>query len=202
MTKLILLIFSKMNKAIFIDKDGTLVPDIPYNVDPELITLNEGVLDGLKLLKAQGFMFIMVSNQSGVARGYFAEEALINVKNKVQELLKVADVQFEDFYWSFNHPQGTVEKYAVACNFRKPKPGMILQAAEEHAIDLKNSWMIGDILNDVEAGKRGGCQTVLIDNGNETEWIGGEYRTPEYKAKNFFQAAVYITDVHSTDVGI
>jgi D-glycero-D-manno-heptose 1,7-bisphosphate phosphatase len=194
--------FYKMNKAIFIDKDGTLIPDIPYNVNPDLITLNEGVIEGLKLLKAQGYVFIMISNQSGVAHGYFEEEALTGVKNKVQQLLEADDVQFDGFYWSFNHPQGTVEKYAIACNFRKPKPGMILQAAEEHQIDLKNSWMIGDILNDVEAGKRAGCQSILIDNGNETEWIAGEYRTPDYKAKNFFQAAVYITDVHSTDLGI
>ncbi len=191
-----------MNKAIFIDKDGTLIPDIPYNVDPDLITLQDGVIEGLKLLKAQGYIFIMISNQSGVARGYFEEEALINVKNTIQALLQIDQIQFEDFYWSFNHPQGTIEKYAVECNFRKPKPGMILQAAEEHQIDLKNSWMIGDILNDVEAGKRAGCQAVLIDNGNETEWVPGEYRTPDYKAKNFFQAAVFIADVHSTDLGI
>lgn len=191
-----------MNRAIFIDKDGTLIPDIPYNVNADLITLNEGVIDGLKMLKAQGFQFIMISNQSGVARGYFEEEALIEVKNKIQELLQPEAIQFDDFYWSFNHPQGIIEKYAISCNFRKPKPGMILQAAEEHQIDLKQSWMIGDILNDVEAGKRAGCQTVLIDNGNETEWVAGEYRTPDHKAKNFFQAAAYITDVHSTDLGI
>lgn len=191
-----------MNKAIFIDKDGTLIPDIPYNVDPDLITLNPGVIDGLKLLKAQGFMFIMISNQSGVARGLFEETALLNVKNKIQALIQAEDIQFKDFYWSFNHPQGTVEKYAVECNFRKPKPGMILQAAEEHQIDLKNSWMIGDILNDVEAGKRAGCQSVLIDNNNETEWLAGEYRMPDYKAQDFLQAAIYITDVHSTDLGI
>lgn len=191
-----------MNKAIFIDKDGTLIPDIPYNVNPDLITLQEGVIEGLKLLKAQGYKFIMISNQSGVARGYFKEEALIGVKDKIQQLLQADEIQFDGFYWSFNHPQGTVAKYAVACNFRKPKPGMILQAAEEHQIDLKQSWMIGDILNDVEAGNRAGCQTILIDNGNETEWIAGEYRTPDYKAKNFFQAAAYIADVHSTDLGI
>ncbi len=191
-----------MNKAIFIDKDGTLIPDIPYNINPDLITLEEGVIEGLKLLKAQGYIFIMISNQSGVARGYFKETDLIGVKNKVQDLLSADDIKFEDFYWSLNHPQGTVEKHAVECNFRKPKPGLILQAAEEHQIDLKNSWMIGDILNDVEAGKRAGCQTVLIDNGNETEWISGDYRTPDYKAKNFFQAAAFITDTHSTDLGI
>ena len=191
-----------MNKAIFIDKDGTLIPDIPYNVNPDLITLQEGVIEGLKLLKAQGYKFFMVSNQSGVARGYFGEEALVGVKQKVQQLLEADDIEFDDFYWSFNHPQGTVEKYTVACNFRKPKPGMLLQAAEEHQIDLQQSWMIGDILNDVEAGKRAGCQTVLIDNGNETEWVEGEFRIPDYKAKNFFQAAVYIADVHSTDLGI
>ena len=191
-----------MNKAIFIDKDGTLIPDIPYNVDPEKITLQEGVVESLKLLKAQGYIFIMISNQSGVARGFFEEEALTGVKNKIQVLLEKDAIQFQDFYWSFNHPQGTVAKYAVECNFRKPKPGMILQAAAEHQIDLQQSWMIGDILNDVEAGKRAGCQTVLIDNGNETEWVLGEYRTPDYKAKNFFQAAAFITDVHSTDLGI
>lgn len=191
-----------MTKAIFIDKDGTLVPDIPYNVDPEKITLQDGVTEGLKLLKAQGYVFIMISNQSGVARGYFEEEALIGVKNKIQALLEADHILFEDFYWSFNHPQGTVKKYALECNFRKPKPGMIMRAAEEHQIDLKQSWMIGDILNDVEAGKRAGCRSVLIDNGNETEWIMNEYRTPEYKAKDFFQAAAYIADVYSTDLGI
>lgn len=191
-----------MNKAIFIDKDGTLIPDIPYNVNPDLITLQEGVIEGLKLLKAQGYKFFMVSNQSGVARGYFGEEALAGVKQKVQQLLEADDIEFDDFYWSLNHPQGTVEKYTVACNFRKPKPGMLLQAAEEHQIDLQQSWMIGDILNDVEAGKRAGCQTVLIENGNETEWVEGEFRIPDYKAKNFFQAAVYIADIHSTDLGI
>ncbi len=191
-----------MNKAIFIDKDGTLIPDIPYNVDPEKITLQEGVVEGLKLLKAQGYIFIMISNQSGVARGFFEKEALTGVKNKIQVLLEKDEIRFQDFYWSFNHPQGTVKKYAVECNFRKPKPGMILQAAAEHQIDLQQSWMIGDILNDVEAGKRAGCQTVLIDNGNETEWVSGEYRKPDYKAKNFFQAAAFITDVHSTDLGI
>lgn len=191
-----------MNKAIFIDKDGTLIPDIPYNVDPEKITLQKGVVEGLKLLKAQGFVFIMISNQSGVARGYFEEGALTGVKQKIQALLQTDEIQFQDFYWSFNHPQGTVEKYTVECNFRKPKPGMILQAAEEHHLNLQQSWMIGDILNDVEAGKRAGCQTILIDNGNETEWVSGEYRTPDYKAKNFFQAAAFIADVHSTDLGI
>ncbi|WP_158824708.1 D-glycero-alpha-D-manno-heptose-1,7-bisphosphate 7-phosphatase [Mucilaginibacter lacusdianchii] len=182
-----------MNKAIFLDKDGTVIDDVPYNVNPNLITLKPGAIEGLQLLHAQGYMLIMVTNQSGVAKGYFTEVELPAVEQRLQELFAQHQLQLDGFYYCPNHPEGTVEPYNVSCNFRKPMPGMLLQAAQEHQIDLKQSWMIGDILHDVEAGNRAGCRTILIDNGGETEWIkDNEFREPEFTCEDLLVAAKYI----------
>ncbi|MGY3211402.1 D-glycero-alpha-D-manno-heptose-1,7-bisphosphate 7-phosphatase [Mucilaginibacter sp. HD30] len=173
-----------MNKAIFIDKDGTLVPDIPYNVDPKKIILTSNTVGGLQRLKKEGYLLIVISNQSGVERGYFKEEALVNVEAKLQVLLAGYNLRLDGFYYC--------PHYAVKCDCRKPLPGMILKAAQEHNIDLNSSWMVGDILNDVEAGNRAGCKSILIDNGNETEWIGDDFRTPTMTCKSINEAADYI----------
>jgi D,D-heptose 1,7-bisphosphate phosphatase len=183
---------SKKNKAVFIDKDGTLIPDIPYNVNPDLIAIDKAVVQGLQLLKAEGFLLIIISNQSGVARGYFPFEALMGVEKKITQILAEHDIKIDGFYFCPHYTEGAVKEYVVACNCRKPKPGMILKACEEHNVDPARSWMIGDILNDVEAGNRAGCKTVLLDNGNETKWEAGEYRTPTYLAMNFNKACQFI----------
>ncbi len=178
-----------MNKAIFLDKDGTLIPDIPYSVDPALITLQPGSADGLQRLLEEGYLFIIITNQSGVAKGMFAEHDLQAVEQRMQELLAAINIPLTAFYYCPHHPDGTVDGLNIECDCRKPLPGMILRAAREYDIDLSASWMIGDILNDVEAGNRAGCRTVLIDNGNETEWLPGEYRTPSYTCRTIDQAA-------------
>jgi D-glycero-D-manno-heptose 1,7-bisphosphate phosphatase len=178
-----------MNKAVFIDKDGTLVEDIPYNIDPSLITLTPGAKEALVLLKSKGFLLIVISNQSGIARGYFKEVDLEKVKNRLQEMLAPHDVQLDGIFFCPHHPDGVISNYAISCDCRKPKPGMILCAAEAFEIDLSRSWMIGDILHDVESGNRAGCKTILIDNGNETEWILSEYRKPTAVANNLTEAA-------------
>jgi D,D-heptose 1,7-bisphosphate phosphatase len=183
---------SVKNKAIFIDKDGTLIPDIPYNVDPGRISLQEGALNGLHRLQEAGYLLIIISNQSGVARGLFKEEALLNVQHKIESLLAVKGVVLNGFYYCPHYPNAAIKEYAVECDCRKPQPGMLLKAARELDIDLSRSWMIGDILNDVEAGKKAGCKTVLIDNGNEKDWFVNELRTPDYKAKTIEEAAFQI----------
>jgi D,D-heptose 1,7-bisphosphate phosphatase len=176
--------------AIFLDKDGTLVKDIPYNADPDKIFLEQGVAEGLRLLKAAGFRLVVVSNQSGIARGYFYEKDFGNVIQKLGELLLVeAGVALSGFYYCPHHPDGSVAGYAVDCSCRKPRPGLLIAAAQEQEIALEDSWMIGDILNDVEAGRRAGCHTVLILNGNETEWTQGPLRTPDFTAGNMEEAA-------------
>ena len=186
------------NKAIFIDKDGTLIPDIPYNVNPDIISINDEVIQGLQLLQDEGYQLIVISNQSGVARGYFSLDALQGVERKIKEILAHHQIKITDFYFCPHHPEGTVAEFAIDCECRKPQPGMILQACKQHNVDASRSWMIGDILNDVEAGNRAGCKTVLVDNGNETEWLCGEFRTPTYLAMNFLKATQFIIE-HSTE---
>ncbi|MEJ7681491.1 MAG: HAD family hydrolase [Segetibacter sp.] len=181
-----------IRKAIFLDKDGTLIPDIPYNVNPDLITLQNGVIEGLKLLKENEYIFVIISNQAGVARGYFEYNELEKVKEKLNFLLNKEGIEIEEYYFCPHHPLGKLIEYSIVCNCRKPEPGMILKAAKELEIDTEKSWMIGDILNDVEAGNKAGCKTVLLDLGNETEWIEGSFRKPTFVAPDFLQAARFI----------
>jgi len=178
-----------MNKAVFIDKDGTLIEDIPYNVDPGVVKFTVGAVNALKKLKRSGYLLILVSNQSGIAHGYFDEPALENMKFNLQEKLRLSNIELDAFYFCPHHPKGKIPKYAIVCECRKPKSGMILDAAKSHNIDLSRSWMIGDILNDVEAGNTAGCQTILIDNGNETEWLTSPMRTPTATAPDLGVAA-------------
>ena len=179
-------------KAVFLDKDGTLIPDVPYNVNPDLISLESGVVEGLKLLQKAGYIFIVISNQAGVARGYFQLEELENVKRKIDSLLEPGEIKIERYYFCPHHPQGKISEFTSSCECRKPRPGMILQAVEELDISIESSWMIGDILNDVEAGNRAGCKTIIINNGNETEWVEGPFRTPTFIAADFLNAAQFI----------
>ena len=167
-----------MNKAVFIDKDGTLVEDVPYNVDPERIRFTKGAFAALRMLKKHGYLLILVSNQSGVAHGYFLKKDLDRVSARLQEIARAEGFEFDDFYFCPHHPGGKVLEYAVECACRKPQPGMLLAAARKYDINLSASWMIGDILNDVEAGSRAGCSTILINNGNETKWQLSENRLP------------------------
>lgn len=187
-----------MNKAVFIDKDGTLIRNVPYNVDPEKIVLEPFAIDALKELKQQGFRLIIISNQAGIAHGYFAEAALEGVKERIQKLL-APDTDIDAFYFCPHHPEGKVTPYALVCNCRKPEPGMLIQAATELNIDLSASWMVGDILHDVEAGNKAGCQTILIDNGNETEWKSSAKRWPSYIVRNLKEASTIILQ-HSGNV--
>ncbi|MEH2066677.1 MAG: HAD family hydrolase [Nostoc sp.] len=181
-----------INQAVFIDKDGTLIEDVPYNVDPNLIQLTPGAIAALQILQKLAYKLIVISNQSGVARGYFHESQLVVVKERLLELLSKQGVTLDDFYYCPHYPDGVVPEYAITCECRKPEPGLILRAACEHNVDLENSWFIGDILNDVEAGHRAGCKAILIDNGNETEWQMSPIRIPDYIVADLETAAQVI----------
>jgi D-glycero-D-manno-heptose 1,7-bisphosphate phosphatase len=175
--------------AVFLDKDGTLINDVPYNVDPSLIELAPRAAEGAALLSAAGFALVVVSNQSGVARGLFPEAAIAAVDARIRELLTECEVSLAGFYYCPHHPQGTVERYSTGCDCRKPAPGMLTRAAEEMGLDLARSWMIGDILDDVEAGHRAGCRSILIDNGHETLWQWNPRRQPDFIAPDLAAAA-------------
>ncbi len=181
--------------AVFLDKDGTLLEDVPYSVDRSNMKVLQGAGEGLRLLSSAGYRLLVVSNQSGVARGYFPEQALVGVETRLGEMFTELGVPLEAFYFCPHHPMGRVPEYAVSCSCRKPQPGLILRAAAEHDLDVGRSWMIGDILDDVEAGHRAGCRTVLIDNGNETEWELTPARRPDYTAPDLSEAAACILSV-------
>jgi len=188
-------------RAVFLDKDGTIIENVPYNVDPERIQLSPGAEEGLRQLHRAGYPLFVVSNQAGVARGYFPESALQGVEARLRELLAAFGVPLAGFTYCPHHPEGSVEGLAVVCECRKPAPGMIVRTAAEHGIDLARSWMVGDILDDIQAGRRAGCRTILVDSGNETKWILSPDREPHYRADNLADAARHIIEQDDPEVG-
>lgn len=183
---------SSFSKAIFLDKDGTLIEDVPYNVNPKSIRLVPFAYQGLQVMQNNGFKIFIFSNQSGIAKGYFTILDLEKVFKTIQKQLAPFRVKIDAFYFCPHHPEGVVKKYAKVCNCRKPKIGLLTKAQKDFNLDLKNCWVIGDILGDIEAGNRAGCRSVLVDNGNETEWLAGPLKTPDYKAKDLLDAANFI----------
>jgi D,D-heptose 1,7-bisphosphate phosphatase len=181
-----------MNKAVFIDKDGTLIRDIPYNINTSLITFEDQAVEALRSLQACGYRLILISNQPGVAFAYFSESAVEQVFRFLQNELQQQGVQLDGYYFCSHHPDGMRAPYVTTCHCRKPLPGMLLKAAAEHDIDLELSWMIGDILHDVEAGNRAGCRTILLNNGNETEWVFSPNRQPTYICNSWNEVAAII----------
>lgn len=169
-------------RAVFVDKDGTLVRDVPYNVDPARIALAPGAADCVAALAKAGYRVIVVSNQPGAGLGLFREDALAEVASHLGQLL---GGRIDGFYYCPHVPH-------AGCSCRKPNPGLLLRAAREHGVDLQRSWMVGDILDDVEAGRRVGCRTILLDNGNETEWHLTPERRPDGIAADLPQAAALI----------
>jgi D-glycero-D-manno-heptose 1,7-bisphosphate phosphatase len=179
-------------KAIFLDKDGTLIDDIAYNVEPGRMTLCAGAGPALRRLAGLGYRLFVVSNQDGIGAGRFSEAAMVAVGQRLAELLRGEQVELAGFYYCPHHPRAALARYACECGCRKPAPGMLLRAAREHGIALHASWMIGDILHDVEAGNRAGCRSLLIDKGNETEWQRGPRRIPTAVAPDLAGAALLI----------
>lgn len=179
-----------MKKAVFLDKDGTIINNIPYNIDFSKITINSQTIKGLQKLQEKGYLLIIVTNQSGIAKNIFLEHDFVNHLHQILNLFLQHGIFINSYYYCPHNKETSL----VTCMCRKPRPGMIIQAAKDFSIDLSNSWMVGDILNDIEAGNTARVKTILIDNGNETEWILTPPRIPTHTVKNFYRAAEIITD--------
>src|SRR5262249_31433952 len=122
----------------------------------------------------------------------FPEEALVNMQRHLTGMFQQLGVSLAGFYYCPHHPAGAVPAYRRLCMCRKPAPGLVLQAAHHLNLDLRRSWFLGDILDDVETGCRAGCRAILIDRGLETEWRRGPFRKPHYKAATLEEAAQFI----------
>jgi histidinol-phosphate phosphatase family protein len=148
-------------RAILLDKDGTLIEDLPYNVDPDRIRLAPGADRAIRALAAAGYDFAIVTNQSGVARGYFPLEALRAVENRLRAELEARGARLVAFYACPHHPAG-VNGFAVDCVCRKPLPGLVRRAAADLGVLPEAAWLIGDTWMDVAAGRAAGCRTIMV----------------------------------------
>jgi D-glycero-D-manno-heptose 1,7-bisphosphate phosphatase len=176
-------------RAVFIDKDGTLVEDVPFNVAIERIRIANGAEEALRELAAEGFRLIVITNQPGVALGYYPLSAVDAVWEFLRRHFERVGAPLTGFYACPHDPHGRVPEYAISCECRKPAAGLLRRAAIEHHLDLSRSWFIGDILHDVEAGRRAGCRTVLLNNGHEREWQLNRLRTPDFIVPDLLAAA-------------
>jgi len=151
---------SEKNKAIFLDRDGAINKEVSYLSNPNDFKFIRGSIEALKILKQKGFLLIIITNQASIARGLFTEETLNAIHDKMIRILRQNNVQLDDIYYCPHHPE-----FTGPCDCRKPKPGMIKKAQLKYNIDLHNSYLVGDTINDIETGKALGCKTVLVLTG-------------------------------------
>lgn len=180
-----------LRPAVFLDKDGTLVENVPHNVDPDRLRFTADAERGLQVLADAGYALVIVTNQPGLALGHFDRPAWVRLRQAlIDRVRQSAGVDLLDVLACPHAPAGPLQP---SCLCRKPAPGLFKQAAARHKLDLGRSWMIGDILDDVEAGHRAGCRSLLMDVGNETEWRLSPLREPEHRVSDLLEAARWIT---------
>jgi D-glycero-D-manno-heptose 1,7-bisphosphate phosphatase len=156
---------------VFLDRDGTLIQEKGYLKDPAEVALEEGAGEAVARLNRYGFKVVLVSNQSGLARGYYKEEDVAAVHQRLGELLDAHHARLDGLYYCPHHPEGFVEEYRKACSCRKPAVGMYQQASDALGIELPGSYMIGDKNTDMEAARRVGLTGILVKTGyGESEW--------------------------------
>ena len=184
------------DKAIFLDRDDTLIKDPGYINSPEQVKLLGGVAAALIDLKALGYKLVVVTNQSAVARGIITEKVLGEIHNRLEQLLAEKKAFLDRIYYCPYHPDGAVKKYRKESDFRKPNPGMLLKAAVEMDIDLGRSWCVGNSISDMETGLRAGCKTILIDLPSHQQQLEPGQPRPHYKAVNIKEVVNIIKKHH------
>jgi D,D-heptose 1,7-bisphosphate phosphatase len=158
-------------KAIFFDRDGTLNVDVHYLHDPADFLWIDGAIDAIRWANAHGYLVIVVTNQSGIARGYYDEAAVHRLHDWMNAELAAHGAHIDAFYYCPHHAEGTVSAYARSCDCRKPASGMILRAMAEHDIDPAVSWMFGDAQRDVAAAENAGVRGVRYMGGSLLECV-------------------------------
>jgi D,D-heptose 1,7-bisphosphate phosphatase len=179
-----------LQPAVFFDRDNTINYDSGYISDPNLVRLFEGVGEGIAKLKDEyNFKIIVISNQSGIARGYFTEKDVISVNEKINSILKLNfNTEIDAFYFCPFHPQFSSEEDSKC---RKPSPFLVFKAAEELNIDLSKSYFVGDSVSDIECGFNSNLKTVLVNYENDKGKIislKNTNKTPTFIVDNFLNA--------------
>jgi D,D-heptose 1,7-bisphosphate phosphatase len=180
------------NPAIFLDRDGTINEDPGYISDPGKVILLPEAANALSLLKKNGYLLIVISNQSGIARGLMTAEDVDRVNEKVNSLLQKYGVEIDAFYYCPAHPDFSSEE---ECECRKPSTKLLFEAVKEFNIDLERSYFVGDLISDIQCGKNAGIKTILVKTGKGVESFSilqKENNFPTFVADNLLNASNYI----------
>lgn len=177
-----------MSKAVFYDRDGVInemacdaengLVHIPWSVNE--VVLNHGIIELLKATKKSGFLNVIISNQPDIGLNRITDKIFKDIEKNILQKIENESAVIDKSYYCFHHPFAKLKKYKKDCQCRKPKTGLFLQAAKEMNIDLRQSWMIGDGLYDIVAGRNAGCKTILIANNVQT----GHLKAIEDQLKN------------------
>jgi len=177
--------------AVFFDRDGTINKEVGYLADLDQLVLYPEAARAIRTVNESGMKAVVVTNQSGVARGYFDEAFVLTVHRRMAELLLADGARIDGFYYCPHHPDEGLGEYRKDCFCRKPKPGMLFAAARDMSIDLKRSYMVGDMMKDVEAAENAGARGILVKTG----YGGGRVSStakPVYVASDILDAVMWI----------
>ena len=198
-----------MAQAVFLDRDGVVnamvyqpefgLIDSPAN--PDEFVLLPGVGEAVNKINQMGFLAIVISNQPGVAKGKFTMNLLEATKQRMYQELGAYGAHLDAVYYCVHHPDGVVEDYRVRCECRKPRPGLLLRAAEEWDIELSRSYFVGDGISDVVAGQRAGCNTILVNSRKcyICDELARQQVEPDYMAANLADAVKAIEMIEQAD---
>lgn len=173
-----------VRKAVFLDRDGTIITNQGDLGDPDGVHIIDGAAQAVSSLANAGWLLVVVTNQAGVARGVFTEEDIQLVHNRIDSFIP----SIERYYYCCHHPEGVIQEWTQSHPWRKPSPGMLMQAIEDFDIDVEASWMIGDTARDIQAGQAAGCKTIWLTNPDRVT----DEATPTLYAPSLLEAALFV----------
>lgn len=179
--------YGAQRKAAFLDRDGTIIVDKEYMHKPEQLEFIPGAIDAIKQLNKKNYLVIIVTSQSGIGRGYYTEEDYHKFNQHFLQNLEKEGAKIDGVFFCPHHPTKATGKYLLDCECRKPKIGMIKQAQQEHKIELKHSWVIGDKTSDAKMGENAGCKSILVETGKAGRDEECAVK-PTHKAKDLLDA--------------
>jgi len=189
----------RMNKAVFLDRDGVITKEPPYYAHKiDQLELIPKSAEAISLLNESGFKVIVVSNQSGVARGYYQEKDIEIYNMAMKKKLEEKNAYINAIYYCPHYPEATIKEYRIDCDCRKPKPGMLKRAKKDLDLDLKCSFLIGDKISDIDAGYRAGCKTILVLTGQGNDELKNNLKMkikPNYISKDLYTATQIINKI-------
>lgn len=192
----------KRRIAVFLDRDGTISEEVDYLDNPDMLRLIPRAAEAIRLINESGLLAVVVTNQSGVARGYFTEPVLKDVHNRMELLLKAEGARIDKIYYCPHHPEVGLPEYLLDCDCRKPGTGMMEAAEKEFKIDVRGSYVVGDKIIDIEMAHKAGARGILVMTGygrEELKSLSSERKVwPDHIADDLYDAVKWILSQRET----